>query len=81
MKIWLMPKILRKESLKIVTVPEKPVAAISSNLEKPPASKFISIAKKIKVGTKPYQKRFSLVASRIPFPAKIKSSNHFLQFI
>lgn len=80
-KIWLIPKILKKASFKIVMVPEKPVAAISSNLEKPPASKLINIAKKIKVGTKPYQKRFSLVASKIPLPANTKLSSHFLQFI
>ena len=80
-KIWLIPKILRKASFKIVMVPSKPVAAISSNLENPPARRLISIAKKIKVGMKPNQKRLSRVASRMPLPAKINSSSHFLQFI
>ena len=54
---------------------------MSSNLEVPPESRFIKIPKKIKLGIKPYQKRFSLVASRMPLPASTKSSNHFLQFI
>lgn len=70
-----------KALLRIFIEPEKPVAAMSSKLEKPPASRFISIPKKIKAGTKPNQKRFSLVTSRIPFAAKEKPSNHFLQFI
>lgn len=76
-----MPKTLRKASLKIMMVPSKPVAYMSWNLEKPAESKFISMAKKINVGIKPYQKRFSLVAIKIPFAAKTKSSHHFLQFI
>jgi hypothetical protein len=39
------------------------------------------VPKNIKDGTKPAQKRFSLVASKMPFPAKTKPSNHFLQLI
>lgn len=54
---------------------------IRLNFEVPPESRFIKSPKNKKLGIKPYQKRFSLVASRIPLPAKAKSSNHFLQFI
>lgn len=59
----------------------KPSAPMSSNLEVPPASRFISKPKKKKLGTKPYQKRFSRVANNIPLPASAKPSSHFLQFI
>ncbi len=76
-----MPKILMKAFPKIRIEPEKPVAAISSKLEKPPASRFISMPKKIKAGTKPNQKRFSFVASRMPLAPRTNPSNHFLQFI
>lgn len=76
-----MPKMARKESARILMVPEKPVAYISSNLEKPPERRFISMPKKMKLIIKPIQKRFSLVASKMPLLAKIKPSNHFLQFI
>lgn len=61
--------------------PGKPCRRISSNLERPPDNRFINNPKNRKLGIKPYQKRFSLVASRIPLPAKTKPSNHFLQFI
>ena len=59
----------------------KPRAPISSNLLKPPCNKFISSPKNRKLGTKPNQKRDSLVARRMPFPANAKSSSHFLQFM
>ena len=78
---WLIPKMLIKLSHKIWSPCGKPRANMSSNLEKPPESIFIRTPKNIKVGTKPHQKRFSLVASRMPLPAMTKSSNHFLQFI
>lgn len=78
---WLIPKIARNESRRIRRFSGKPSAPMSSNLAKPPESKLISMPKKIKLGTKPYQKRFSLVASNMPFPASANSSNHFLQFI
>lgn len=35
----------------------------------------------MKLGIKPYQNLFSLVASKMPLPASAKPSNHFLQFI
>ena len=59
----------------------KPEIRISSNLARPPESRFMSSPKNRNPGIKPYQKRFSLVASRIPLPASAKPSNHFLQFI
>lgn len=76
-----MPKIARKLLPRIFKLSGKPRTLMSSNLEKPPASKFINMPKKIKLGTKPHQKRFSLVASKIPLLAKTNSSSHFLQFI
>ena len=54
---------------------------MSSNFPVPLASRFINMPKKIKDGMNPYQKRFSFVAKRIPFPAKTNPSSHFLQFI
>lgn len=51
------------------------------NLAKPPESKFIRQPKNQKAGTKPYQKRRSLVARRMPLPASANSSSHFRQFI
>ena len=80
-KGWLTPKIAMKLLPSIWKLAGKPSAPISSNLLVPPASKFISMLKKIKLGTKPYQKRFSLVASSIPLPARANSSSHFLQFM
>lgn len=49
--------------------------------EVPPESRFNKSPKNKKLIIKPHQKRFSLVASKIPLPAKVKSSSHFLQFI
>ncbi len=80
-KAWLKPKIARKLSPRILKLPVKPVAAMSSNLAVPPESRFIRSPKKRKLGVKPYQKVFSRVASRMPRPAKTNSSSHFLQFI
>ena len=80
-KGWPTPKIAVKLSPMILRLLGKPRAPISSNLEKPPESKFINIPKNTKLGIKPYQKRFSFVPSKMPLPAKTKSSNHFLQFI
>ncbi len=80
-KGWLMPKIAIKQSAIIFRLPGKPRADMSSNLANPPESRFIKKPKNKNAGIKPYQKRFSLVASRIPLPAKTNSSNHFLQFI
>ena len=71
----------RKLSPMILRLPEKPIARMSSNLAMPPESKFIRRPKNKKAGIKPYQKRFSLVASKMPLPAKTNSSHHFLQFI
>ncbi len=80
-KGWLMPKMARKLLPRILRLFSRPVEAMSSNFAVPPARRFINIPKKKKLGMKPYQKRFSLVASRIPLPAKTNSSNHFCQFI
>lgn len=78
---WLMPKMPINALPRICMEPEKPVAAMRSKFEKPPANKFISMPKKIKAGTKPNQKRFSFVTRVMPLAAKTNSSNHFLQFI
>lgn len=78
---WLKPNIARKESSKTCRLSGNPRAPINSNLEKPPCNRLINIPKNKKLGIKPYQKRFSLVASKIPFAAIAKSSNHFLQFM
>lgn len=78
---WLIPKMPRKLSPIMRKPSGKPRILISSNLDSPPESKFMRSPKKRKPGTKPYQKRFSLVASRMPLPAKTKPSSHFLQFI
>ncbi len=80
-KAWLKPKMARKLSPRILRLPIKPVAVMSSNLVVPPESKFMSSPKKRKLGIKPYQKVLSRVASRMPRPAKTNSSSHFLQFI
>lgn len=80
-KGWPTPKIPMKFLPSIPRASGKPRANIRSNLEVPPARRFISSPKNKKVGIKPYQKRFSLVASKIPLPAITKLSNHFLQFI
>ena len=61
--------------------PGKPEILINSNFDKPPERRFIKRPKKKKAGIKPHQKRFSLVAKSIPFPARLKPSHHFLQFI
>lgn len=65
----------------ILRLSGKPIADMSSNLEKPPANNSISKLKMKKLGINPYQKRFSLVASKMPLPAKEKPSSHFLQFM
>ena len=78
---WPTPKIARKLWPKIRKACGKPNANIRLNFEVPPARRFISKPKNKKVGTKPNQKRFSLVASKMPLPARTKSSHHFLQFI
>ena len=59
----------------------KPCNLINSNLVRPPDKRFISKPKNRKLGMNPYQKRFSLVASKMPLLAKTKPSSHFLQFI
>ena len=80
-KALLKPKMFRKESPIILRQLGKPRADISSNFEKPAERRFIKSPKKRKLVIKPYQKRFSLVASKMPLPAKVKSSKNFLQFI
>ena len=75
------PKIARKLSRRILKQSGKPSAPISSNLEVPPARRFMSMPKKIKLGIAPYQNLRSLVASIMPLPANTNSSSHFLQFI
>ena len=80
-KGWLIPKMPRKLSPIMRNPSGKPKIRMSSNFDKPPDKRFIKRPKNKKLGTKPYQKSFSLVASRIPLPAKTKPSNHFLQFI
>ena len=80
-KGWLMPKIPRKLSPMMRSPSGKPRIRMSSNFERPPDKRFIKRPKNKKLGMKPYQKSFSLVASRMPLPAKTKPSNHFLQFI
>ena len=80
-KGWLMPKIAINELPRILKDSGKPRADISSNLEVPPASKFMSKPKKRKLGIKPYQKRFSFAANKMPLPARTNSSHHFLQFM
>ena len=78
---WLTPKMPMKLSPMIRRPSGKPKILINSNLERPPDSRFINKPKNRKLGINPYQKRFSLVASRMPLPAKTNSSHHFLQFI
>lgn len=80
-KGWLMPMMPRRLSPIILRPSGKPSSLINSNLLSPPESIFIKKPKKRKLGIKPYQKRFSLVASKIPLPAIANSSNHFLQFM
>ena len=77
----LMPKIPRKLSPMIRRPSGKPWMRINSNFDRPPDKRFIKRPKNRKLGMKPYQKSFSLVASKMPFPAKMKPSSHFLQFI
>ena len=77
----LKPKMPRKAfrmSLRLFGKPSKPII---SKLVVPAERKFSRVPKIINDGTKPVQKRFSLVASRMPLPAKTKPSNHFLQFM
>ena len=78
---WLMPKTAIKLSQMMRSPLGKPRRRINSNFDKPPESRFIKSPKNRKAGMNPYQKRFSFVASRIPLPAKTKSSSHFLQFM
>ncbi len=78
---WLTPNIAMKLCQNIWRQFGNPSAEMSSNLENPPDRRFISRLKNRKDGIKPRQKRFSLVASKIPLPAKANSSSHFLQFI
>ena len=78
---WLMPRIASRFSPIILRLSGKPSILMSSNFESPPDSIFIKKLKIIKLGMKPYQKRFRLVARKMPLPAKIKPSSHFLQFI
>ena len=80
-KGWLTPKMAKKLSPMILRPLGKPSTLINSNLARPAFNKFISKPKKRKLGIKPYQKRFSLVASKMPLAAKTKPSSHFLQFI
>ena len=78
---WLKPKMLIKLSPSICSPLGKPKVKSKLILEVPPDNKFIKKPKNKNAGTKPNQKRFSLVASKIPLPAKANSSSHFLQFI
>lgn len=78
---WSTPKIARKLSRMILRFSGKPRILKSSNLARPLESIFMRNPKKRKLGIKPYQKRFSLVAKRMPCPARLKPSSHFLQFI
>ncbi len=80
-KILLTPKTPIKASPRILMVPENPLAAIRSNLAKPPERRFSKTPKNRKVMIKPHRKRRSLVASKTPFDAKTNSSSHFLQFM
>lgn len=80
-KGWLIPNIATKLSIIILRLFGKPNADINSNLENPPDSKFMRNPKNRNAGINPHQKRFSLVASRIPLPARAKPSSHFLQFM
>ena len=80
-KGWLTPKMLTKFFPRILKHSGKPSENIKLNFEVPPDSKFIKSPNNKKAGIKPYQKRLSFVARRMPFPARRKSSNHFLQFI
>ena len=75
------PNIARKLSRMTFNPSGKPSKDIISNLVKPPERRFMSSPKNRKAGTKPFQKRGSLVASRMPLPANAKPSSHFLQFI
>ena len=77
----LMPKIPKKDLPIICKLAGKPMSFIISKFDKPPDKRLSKVPKNIKDGIKPAQKRFSLVASKMPFPAKTKPSNHFLQFI
>lgn len=77
----LTPNIPRKESRMILRLLGKPISPIISKFAEPADRKLSRVPKKINEGTNPYQKRFSCVANNIPFPAKTKPSNHFLQFI
>ena len=78
---WPIPKMAKKHSARILRLAGKPDIRISSNLVSPPESRFMRKPKNKKLGIKPHQKRFSLLASKIPLPAKANSSSHFLQFI
>ena len=80
-KGWFIPKMAKKLSPMILRPLGKPSTLINSNLARPAFNKFMSKPKRRKLGIKPYQKRFSLVASKIPFAANTKPSSHFLQFI
>lgn len=80
-KTWLMPKMARKVSRIILRLSMRPSENIRLILEVPLEIRFIRKLNTRKLGINPYQKRFSLVASKIPLLAKTKSSNHFLQFI
>lgn len=70
-KGWLTPNTAMKLLPNILRLSGKPRAPMSSNLEVPPASKFMRTPKNRKLGTKPYQKRFSLVARSMPCPARM----------
>ncbi len=76
-----MPKMAMRFSQMILSPSGKPRMPIISNLEVPEERRFMIKPKKKKLGIKPYQKCFSLVASKMPLPAKMNSSHHFLQFI
>lgn len=80
-KGWLIPKMPIKLSPRILRPSGKPRVNMRLNFEVPLDNKFIKRPKKKKLGIKPYQKRFSLVAITIPLLAKTESSNHFLQFM
>ena len=76
-----IPKIAKRFSPMMRRLPVNPWIRISSNFDRPPDKRFISKPKKRKLGMKPYQKRFSLVARRMPLLASANPSSHFLQFM
>ena len=77
----LIPKIPRKASRMSLRLFGKPSKPIISKFVVPAERKLSKVPKIRNDGMKPIQKRFSLVVSKMPLPAKTKPSNHFLQFM